>query len=319
MQSIKMKPLLFKLHRWVGLVLTPLFLVIALSGAVLAFKPMLVADKAVADPGEMPPVVISEVVALIERLDPTGNQISGLRIDSQHNRLSAQSKQAALQGDYDLSSGVRLSSSVEKRSFDLFSFAERLHKELLLGAGFLVELAAYLMLFMIVVAPFLAWPRLKHSLSGWHRSVGWLLLPLLFMLPATGVFMSLHIGMPELPEMSARNARLPLSQALRLAAEGHDLTDLTQARRFRGGSVMLSTGSGEDQRSLVVTDTAVTSIDPGGYLIKTLHEGTWAGAWSGSLNLLGGIALGTLSLTGLLSWSRRSRKRRRSQARVLTT
>ena len=34
-----LKPTLFKLHRWIGIGLAPLFLLIALSGAVLAFKP----------------------------------------------------------------------------------------------------------------------------------------------------------------------------------------------------------------------------------------------------------------------------------------
>ena len=35
-----LKPSLFKLHRWIGVGLAPLFLLIALSGGVLAMKPM---------------------------------------------------------------------------------------------------------------------------------------------------------------------------------------------------------------------------------------------------------------------------------------
>jgi len=318
MNPIGIKPLLFKLHRWIGLALTPLFLLIALSGAVLAFKPILTPMQNPVD-ANADPIPIDTVIALIDDIDPLGGKITALRIDSQHNQLMVQSSDATLEGGYDLTSGSKLSTQQERPKVDLFAIAERLHKHLLVGAGPIVESAAYLMLFMVVVAPWLAWPRFKHSLSGWHRSVGWVLLPLILMLPLSGVLMSLHVGMPELPRMSGQNLSLPLSQALRLAATENDLDTLSQARRFRGGSVLLTTGTGDHQRLLVVTDTAIIPINPDENLLKTLHEGTWAGAFSGSLNLLGATALGLLSLTGAISWIRRNQKRRRIQSRVNAT
>jgi sulfite reductase (NADPH) flavoprotein alpha-component len=135
------------------------------------------------------------------------------------------------------------------------------------------------------------------------------------MLPLTGVLMSLHVGMPELPRMSQPGARLTLQQALQDANQTHDLSELQSVRRFRGGSVLLKMLEGDREQLLLVTDQAVTPLYPDRVLVKTLHEGTWAGAWSGSINLLGAVTLGLLTLTGSLSWLRRRRKRLQLQTK----
>lgn len=58
----------------------------------------------------------------------------------------------------------------------------------------------------------------------------------------------------------------------------------------------------------IVSDAGVSALDRSGNWPKTLHEGTWAGAWSGTLNLVGAIGLTGLTLTGFLSWYRRRRQ-----------
>ena len=63
---------------------------------------------------------------------------------------------------------------------------------------------------------------------GWHRGIGWLLLPVVMLLPLTGVLMSLHVGMPELPRMSQPGERLSLSQALQSAQRETDLSSLNR-------------------------------------------------------------------------------------------
>lgn len=78
------------------------------------------------------------------------------------------------------------------------------------------------------------------------------------------------------------------------------------------GSVLLTVTppTGEPQRYLVAgTDQVMPLTGPG--LVKELHEGTWAGAWSGALNFLAAIALMALTGTGLYSWLRRARQARR--------
>lgn len=44
---------------------------------------------------------------------------------------------------------------------------------------------------------------------------------------------------------------------------------------------------------------------------RRVHEGTWAGAWSGALNFLAAVALLAMETTGLLSWWRLRHARRR--------
>jgi sulfite reductase (NADPH) flavoprotein alpha-component len=303
MKPASIKTTLFKLHRWIGIVLAPLFLAIIVSGGVLALKPM-----------QTPPAIAStsaisgqQLIELLDSIDPQGSQIEAARIDAATGHIDIQSPNPYIAGHYDPSNGKRVASTAQSQAFDLFEMAEYLHKELLVGAGVLVQAASYLMLITLVVAPLLASPDLRHNLRGWHLGFGWVLLPVIVMLPLTGVLMSLHIGMPELPPMSQPGTRLNLQQALMKAQQHESLSDLQQLRRLRGGSLLLSLRAGESKRLLVVTDQSVTPINPDANLVKTLHEGTWAGPWSGSINLLGATTLGLLTLTGSLSWLRRRR------------
>lgn len=308
MQSGRIKPILIKAHRWIGLALAPLFLLIALSGAVLAFKPIIQGAPPATDRANSVSIDMTRLISTLERIDPTGKAVEGFSVGPGADRIEVRARDEALQGSYGLERGEKVAGAQSESPFDLFATVERLHKALLIGFDFPVELASYLMLAIIVVAPFLAWPRLRNNLMGWHRAVGWCLFPLLAMLPLTGVLMSLHLGAPELPRMSQPGRPLPIAEAVRIAARDHDLQQLSMARRFRGGTVLLGLGQGEDAQLLAVTDRAATPLDPGGNLIKLLHEGTWSGPWSGLLNLLGAGALSLLTLTGLISWLRRTRQ-----------
>lgn len=311
MQSGWIKPALIKAHRWIGLTLAPLFLLVALSGAVLAFKPIVEpAPQAASQRSAAPPVDVTRVTALLERIDATGSAIEGLTLDAGSGRIDLRARDEALGGSYALATGERIETASSERPFDLFETAERLHKELLIGFDFPVQLASYLMLGLVIAGPFLAWPRLRNNLMGWHRAAGWLLLPLVAMLPLTGVLMSLHVGSPELPRMSRPALSLPLAEALRSAAREHDLSHLSMARRFHGGSVLIGLGGPTGKKMLAVTDRSVTPLEAGGNLVKQIHEGTWSGSLSGSLNLIGAVALSLLTLTGFVSWARRARQSR---------
>jgi len=308
------KSTLFKLHRWIGLGLAPLFLLIALSGGVLAMKPMLTTPESTA--GET--VSADRVIGFLNRLDPLGEEVEALSFDADGGEVNVRSQNPDLEGRFDLASGERTGTGEAAGTFDVFEFAEHLHKGLLVGADTVIQIASYLMLLMVIAAPLLAWPVLRNTLMGWHRGIGWLLLPVVMLLPLTGVLMSLHVGMPELPRMSQPGERLSLSQALQSAQRETDLSSLNNIRRFRGGSVLIGLRNRDGEQMLVVTDQAVTPIDPRDNLVKTLHEGTWAGAWSGALNLLGAGTLSVLTLTGFISWQRRRRKRRLQQAKRRT-
>lgn len=60
---------------------------------------------------------------------------------------------------------------------------------------------------------------------------------------------------------------------------------------------------------LLVNAQGVTEMQT--YWPKALHEGTWGGWFSGLVNLLAGVLLFALSLTGFLSWLRRQRGAKR--------
>jgi sulfite reductase (NADPH) flavoprotein alpha-component len=311
MQPGWMKPTLIKAHRWIGLILAPLFLLIALTGAVLAFKPIVEPPQPVGEGADSATIDVSRVTALLERLDPEGKAIQSVNLDAGAGLVTLRARDKALQSRYALATGEPVERASQSHPFDLFETAEKLHKELLIGFDFPVQLASYLMLAIIIAGPFLAWPRIRNNLMGWHRAAGWLLLPLVVMLPLSGVLMSLHVGSPELPRMSQPGLSLPLSAALRSAARNHDLSHLTMARRFHGGSVLISLDDPAGEKVLAVTDRSVTPLKAGGNLVKQIHEGTWGGALSGSLNLLGAVALSLLTLTGFISWARRARQSRR--------
>ncbi|MES9947048.1 MAG: PepSY-associated TM helix domain-containing protein [Candidatus Thiodiazotropha sp.] len=308
----RLKPTLFKLHRWIGIGLAPLFLLIALSGAVLAFKPIV--QQSVPDSLNAAPA--AQVIKLLERIDPEGDEVDAISIDMATNQADVRSQDPQIAGRYDLSSGVCACGNDAPIRFNLFEFAEHLHKELLFGADILIQIASYLMILMMLMALLLPWPRLRNNLMGWHRGVGWFLLPMVLILPLTGVLMSLHVGMPELPRMSQPDSRLPLADVLSRAQQTQGLDSLNMVRRFRGGSVLVSTYDKGEKQLLILTDHSVTPINPQENLVKTLHEGTWAGPLSGTINLLGASALSLLILSGSISWLKR---RRRMRERALLT
>jgi sulfite reductase (NADPH) flavoprotein alpha-component len=297
----RIKQALLLAHRWAALVLAPLFLLILLSGAVLAFKPIVDDLGAGTEPAAAAAVDAASLVALLDRVDPQGAARSVA--------VGGDGRTVGLQGGgppaaFDLATGAAV--AAPKAGFDLFDFAKRLHKDLLVGAGILVEIAAYGMVLIVVLGPLLAWPRLRNTLLGWHTVLGWAVLPLAAMLPVTAVLMTLHLGGPALPPAPAGEP-LPLARAIERAAAEADLSHLAMARSFRGNSVLVATRGGP---SYVIAGNQVTPLAGPG-LVKALHEGTWAGAWSGALNLVGALALAGLTATGTVSWARRWRQGRR--------
>lgn len=289
-------------HRWAALILAPIFLLILLSGAILAFKPIV---NSLAGPST--PVDPAAVVTALDQIDPT-HKITALQRSPDGQSLTLKANDAALAGTYDLASRALTDAS----DGDVFTMALNLHKNLLIGAGFLVEIATYAMVGILLIGLFLGLPKLRNTLMGWHSGLGWLALPLVALTPVTGAMMALHIGTPTLPRIERGGPPLPLAQAIAAAADQVDLSNLSEARRFRQGSVLITVTppTTEPQRYLVARTGQVTPLAGPG-LVKELHEGTWAGAWSGALNFLAAIALMALTGTGLYSWLRRARQARR--------
>ena len=286
--------LLLLAHRWVGLALAPLFLLVLLSGAVLAFKPI-VEDFQIST--TVDPNIL---VALLDRVDARG-RVRSISVSDRTAILEMRGGDPVV--SYDLASGLAIPTPT---SFKLFSIAKRFHKGLLLGLDVLGKFAAYAMLLIVVTGPFLAWPRFRNTLLGWHLSAGWILLPLVLLPPATAVVMTLHVGHPAYLPPSPRP--ISLARGIERAAIAVDLSGFKAARSFRHGGVLITTkgASGGDGYYLSTSEGVISTIGPSP--VHAVHEGTWAGTRSGALNLASALALLGLVATGVLSWAQRWRQ-----------
>lgn len=287
-----MRTYLLQIHRWLALLLTPLFLLITLTGIVLAFKPVM---NDFEDPPYSAPVEVSEVTALVDRLSAEYQVTAVTR-----STVTGQWVVPGV-GEYRLVDAERIGDG-NNSSDEFFAWVKNLHKDLLLDAGWLVEWVTYAMLAIMVVGVFLGWPKFSQSLIGWHQWLGVWLLPLALMLPLTAALMKLHVGQPDLGLQ--RGAKpTGLVQGIEQAAVEHDLSRMIGASRFKAGSVMIKL----PEHVLVVSGDTVTPVDLEAYLPKQLHEGLWAGWVSGLFNVLAGALVLGLTLTGGINWLRRQR------------
>lgn len=294
--SSSIKSRLAWLHRWTALLLAPVFVLILLSGAVLALKP--VNDSRSTSVTGLPAATVAQALA---QIDPAG-KVGMATVAADGQSLILQSKDPALAGRWDIAS----LSKQQEAGTDWFGTAKQLHKNLLLGAGIVVEIACYAMIGIILVGLLLGWPKLRNTLMGWHMGGGWLLLPLVALTPVTGAMMALHIGTATLPPLARGGPPATLAQGL--DAVGAQGDAVISVRQFKQGSVLLAVATADGVASRVVDrQGAVQPMAPGGGLVKQLHEGTWGGVWSGMLNLLAALALSALTVTGLYSWWRRWR------------
>lgn len=295
------------LHRWIALVLTPIFLVIILTGAVLSFRPIVNSGQGSRPGATVDVAALSRVITTIERAGQPG----GISLVEGGRALQVMSQDPAVAGRWDIATGVH--TPAPAGGIDVFRTAEGLHKTLLLGLGIVVEVASFLMLGIMVAGPFLAWLRFRNSLMGWHTALGWLLLPLTLTSPVTAVMLSLHIGTGSRPELPRTKRPVSISQAVAIAGRDLDISRLAGARRFRGGTVMLQIApdaTGRNGGGFVITDTGVTPLVGGPNLVKQIHEGTWGGAWSGALNFGISLCFLGLTVTGVYSWVRRKARNR---------
>ncbi|SEF79973.1 PepSY domain-containing protein [Marinobacterium lutimaris] len=285
-----MKALLLQLHRWTGLVLLPVFLLVIISGMILALKPVVESGGSV---NYQSPADTTQLIAALESMDPE-QSIRSL------SRAGESAWNLGPKGVVDLKTGEQLPGE-SSFAAELFELTKSFHKSLLLGLSWLIELATWVMLGIVIVGIFLGWPKFRKTLIGWHHQLGAWLFPLALLLPLTGVMMTQHILETPLPVSPGKHETVKLADALRMADAQADLSELQSARRFKFGSALISTAD----QTLLVTASDVHVLAPKAISPKTLHEGTWAGAWSGWLNFaVGGLLLG-LSVTGFISWYRR--------------
>lgn len=308
-----MRSLLLKVHRWAAIATAPFLLLITFSGMVLAFQPILAGNSAAA-------IEVPTLVSAIRQADPDGRAES-LTMAPDGKSFDLRTRRSAL-GTFDTLTGTKTG----EPGFDVFGFARALHVSLLLGARWLVTFVTIVSVIIIVLGFSGRWTKFRHTLSGWHNSMGWWMWPLAALTPVTGMLMALHLGMPYQAGMGGSHrgssgyghgGRPALEQVTRntpsladiieRAAQQANLEQFSQIRGTRGGGMLLSVHDKLQATQYIVSGNGALQPTDGPGWVRMLHEGTWAGAWSGVFTLLSTFPLLGLLVTGMLKWWRRTR------------
>lgn len=287
-------PQLIKLHRWLALAATPFLLLIILSGAVLAFKPIV-------DAAPHASVDLTTLVAAIDKADPAG-RANALVVAADGRSFELRSRHAGPSGTFSVLSGERLGDT----RFDIFTFARNLHVSLLFGAHWLVTLVTTVSVIVFFSGFLLGWRKLRNTLGGWHAGLGWVAWPLAMLTPITGFMMAFHIGLPMRSHHGENHAQ-SIARVIEATSAQTDLSHVYSVRKAWGsGTLVFVQANGKNVQYAVSGRGEITSSNGPGW-VRMLHEGTWAGAWSGVLNFLSIIPLLGLLGTGALTWWRRQR------------
>ncbi len=288
------KPLLLRLHRWLTLAFAiPLALVI-LTGLILSFEPI-VRVSAI----QLGSLSTERVVALLERHDPEAKAQS-LSWHPYENRLSIGAPRRP-PIDVDVRSGEVITNTGIVSG--VFFYARVIHENIVPGFGWLVQLSTAALVVLIVIGLLLGWPKLANSISGWHKGVAWVGLPLFILSPLTGLFLAWGISFTG--PASAPRPALPLVDAVRQIGASHDLSNLVWLRSRGGRQLARIVEDGEYQIHVVSREGVM--LTPRNW-VRIFHEGNFAGIWSGIMNIVVSLAFIGLMTTGLILWARRRAK-----------
>ncbi|MHB0767154.1 PepSY domain-containing protein [Bradyrhizobium sp. 5.13L] len=292
------KPLLLALHRWITLVFALPLLTIIATGLILSFEP-LVQVSGISGPA----IESGRIVELVKRYDPNSNA-RGLSINAAAQRMTLQGAGAPA---IDLATGEVAASRSSLP--DLFLWARVTH-ERLLGQAWLVKSSTIAMVTLMLLGVLMGLPRLRNTLSGWHKGTAWLALPLTLLSPLTGLCMALGLTFQSIAA-PAGGRPVALPDAVRMVADSHELSHVISIGA-RGGRMMARIYEDGELRAYAVNSSGVTPL-PRNWP-RLIHEGNWSALIASPLNVVTSIALLILLSTGLLIWTRRKLRKPRRRA-----
>lgn len=299
-----LKAWLLKTHRWITLIFSIPLAILIVTGLILSFEPALTGgdvNKA---------VTLSSVEAALAKHDPAGAARSVV-VRGYTGVLSI----GLRPGEFvhvDLATNETIPSPGTLAQ--IVTTSRRLHETLLLNLGWLVTASTVAMLVLIALGVAMGWPaRLRHSLSGWHKGTGWVLLPLLILSPLTGLLLAFGVTFATPPAAGSGNPALPLREAIRVVGGQYDLSRMTWIRPMRG-AFHARVDDGGEMRLFTVTASGLQAT-PRNWP-RLIHEGNWSGYLSVFVNVVTSLGLVILISTGLLLWARRKLRRRPPAARA---
>jgi hypothetical protein len=168
------------------------------------------------------------------------------------------------------------------------------------------------MLAVVTLGILMGWPRFANTVSGWHKAMAWIPLPLIVLSPLTGLMLALRIGVapPPAPPPQPHGPPIAISEAVRIVGKEHDLSSLVWIRSM-GGSVLVRLVEGGEYTVYAVGRDGAKAM-PRSWP-RLWHEGNFAGAWSALMNLAISIAMVGLLVTGIWIWARRQLRRQRTR------
>ena len=298
-----MKFWLLRLHRWVALVFALPLVVVLGTGLVLSVEPWLTVSAI--KPGAL---TAPRVEALLAKHDPAG-QARAISYRSYDNTLTLGAGRGGGKV-IDVATGEPLAGP--SALAQTLGTMRGVHEHLIYDLGWLVSASSAAMLALALLGVLMGWPRLRNTLSGWHKGVAWVLLPLIVLSPLTGLFLAYGITFTSAPQGGrGQGAPMPMKEAVAMIGASRDLSSLVFVRPMGGRMVARIVDGGE---------YALYAVTSQGLVVqqrnwpRLWHEGNFAGRWSAAMNVVLSVAMLTLLVTGVWIWARRKLRRRTPQA-----
>jgi uncharacterized iron-regulated membrane protein len=294
--------LLLRLHRWIFITFSVPLAVIIFTGLILSFQPIL--QTAGIKPGS---ITLERIEAYLAAHDPEG-KARGLRIDHFEKTLTIQG--AGPDGSVDIDLKTNGEAEDDSAISEWISWARPIHEHFVFDLEQVTKIPIVLvstigMLFGILIGVLMGIPRIRNTISGWHKATAWCLLPLLALSPLTGLFMALRITFSE---PATRAPASPIRDAVRMVAKKHDLSGL-QSIRSRGGRQMALVTEAQKRFTYIVTKDGLKPA-PSNWP-RMFHQGDFLGIWGGVMNVVLSLAFILLLTTGVWMWARHTFRRRR--------
>ena len=295
---MRVRSMLTKIHRYVALALSPIFLILLISGLVLSFKPILAPQLG----GHSEPAQLLVVKNLIEAQK---SDVSAVQFSQDASRVYLTDPKGQMTV-FDAHTGAALGEA--GMGAETYAWFKALHKNLLLDWGDLVEWATYLIVAVMVVGfALLLKPKLSKKLLDVHNAMAWLLLPLIVLLPVTAVLMTFKIGAPSFPAIFEGVQVYPSAEVISQLEAHPELGQLQSIERIKGRYQLITLKQAQHSQSYFIDEAQQwVAVAQPMYWPKMLHEGTWSdsplGGW---VNVLMSVVLMVLMLTGVYSWGRR--------------
>jgi len=297
-----MTPWYLKLHRWTALLFSLPLVIVLGTGLVMSIEPWLVTQAI--KPGSLG---ADRLQAVLAQHDPQG-RAGAISYRSYDGTLTIGRGGSGTVVDAPTGAPLAAPSALAAT----LTTMRRTHEHFVFDLGWVVTACSFAMLALALLGVLMGWPRIRNTLSGWHKAMAWGLLPLIVLSPLTGLLMTYRVTFVGTPAGGRpEGAPLTLKQAVAVAGASHDLSSLIWMRTVGGRMTMRIVENGEYK--LYAVTRAGTAALPRNWP-RLWHEGNFAGGWSSLMNLVISLAMLGLLTTGGWIWLRRKLRQSRTPA-----